>query len=118
VPRLPISDWRDAGPRESSAQVRARVLAARERAVDRSGNCNAQLGPNELKQHAALGESERALLERAVDRLGLSARAHQRILRVARTIADLEHAEGIGAAHLMEAIGYRRLDRQVIVAAA
>ncbi|MCC6562449.1 MAG: YifB family Mg chelatase-like AAA ATPase, partial [Xanthomonadales bacterium] len=90
VPRLPISDWRDAGPRESSAQVRARVLAARERALARSGNCNAQLGPNELKQHAALSENERALLERAVDRLGLSARAHQRILRVARTIADLE----------------------------
>lgn len=118
VPRLPISDWRDAGPRESSDTVRARVVHARGRALARAQVCNAQLGPNELKQHAALGEHERALLEKAVDRLGLSARAHQRILRVARTIADLEGTERIVAAHLMEAIGYRRLDRQVVTAAA
>ena len=118
VPRLPISDWRDAGPRETSACVRARVLVARERAIARAGVCNALLGPNELKQSAPLPESERALLERAVDRLGLSARAHQRILRVARTIADLEGVERVSGTHLMEAIGYRRLDRQPVIAAA
>ena len=118
VPRLPISDWRDAGPRETSACVRARVLVARERAITRAGVCNALLGPNELKHAVPLPESERALLERAVDRLGLSARAHQRILRVARTIADLEGAERVSGTHLMEAIGYRRLDRQPVIAAA
>jgi magnesium chelatase family protein len=112
VPRLPISDWRDSGPRETSATVRVRVVQARQRALDRAGVCNAQLDANALKQHAELGEAERALLERAVDRLGLSARAHQRILRVARTIADLAEVERIAATHLMEAIGYRRLDRQ------
>jgi len=118
VPRLPISDWRDNGPRETSATVRSRVVQARQRALERAGTCNAQLDANALKHHAALGEAERALLERAVDRLGLSARAHQRILRVARTIADLAEVEHIGATHLMEAIGYRRLDRQATSAAA
>lgn len=118
VPRLPISDWRDNGPRETSATVRSRVVQARQRALERAGTCNAQLDANALKHHAALGEAERALLERAVDRLGLSARAHQRILRVARTIADLAEVEPIGATHLMEAIGYRRLDRQATSAAA
>ena len=118
VPRLPISDWRDAGPRENSATVRARVLQARARAIERSGVCNALLGANDLRLSAALLESERALLERAVDRLGLSARAHQRILRVARTIADLEGVERVTGTHLMEAIGYRRLDRQPVIAAA
>ena len=118
VPRLPISDWRDAGPRETSAIVRERVLRARASAIARSGSCNALLGPNELGHAAPLLESERALLERAVDRLGLSARAHQRILRVARTIADLEGADRVSGTHLMEAIGYRRLDRQPVIAAA
>jgi magnesium chelatase family protein len=118
MPRLPISDWRDSGPRETSAQVRERVCAAREIATQRAGVCNAHLDSAGLKQHAALHEPERALLEKAVDRLGLSARAHQRIVRVARTIADLAGAIDISNTHLMEAIGYRRLDRQPMVAAA
>lgn len=118
VPRLPISDWRDNGPRESSECVRARVLRARQRALERSGTCNAQLDSEALKRHAMLGDGERSLLERTVDRFGLSARAHQRILRVARTIADLAEVEQILVPHLMEAIGYRRLDRQATAAAA
>lgn len=118
VPRLPISDWRDGGPRESSDTVRSRVIGARDLALARAGVCNAQLGANDLKSASVLGEHERTLLERAVDRLGLSARAHQRILRVARTIADLEGSARIGTPHLMEAIGYRRLDRQIVGAAA
>ena len=94
------------------------MVAARERALARAGVCNALLAPSALKHGALLQESERVLLERAVDRLGLSARAHQRIVRVARTIADLGGHEQIAGEHLMEAIGYRRLDRQLAVAAA
>jgi magnesium chelatase family protein len=65
----------------------------------------------QLKRHAALGEAERLLLERAADRLQLSARACHRILRVARTIADLDQADTLAATHLAEAISYRSLDR-------
>jgi magnesium chelatase family protein len=91
--------------------VRERVLAARAVQRARSGVPNAQLGQREMDRHCRLAAADQALLERAVDRLRLSARAHQRILRVARTIADLAHSERIGSPHLMEAIAYRRLDR-------
>jgi magnesium chelatase family protein len=114
VPRTRAEELRpDAAPGEASATVRARVLAARARQFARAGRANAHLRPREVARDARLAPAEQHLLERAVDRLQLSARAHQRILRVARTVADLAGADAIAAPHLAEAIGYRRLDRAV-----
>lgn len=108
VPRLPPSALAADGPDgESSAEVRGRVIAARERQLARSGKANALLDPTELTRHARLGEHDQRLLEHAIERMQLSARSTHRILRVARTIADLAHADAIGTAHLAEAIGYR-----------
>ena len=114
VPRLPPSALRDdAAPGESSATVRARVEAARGVQLARAGKVNAQLGQDETAAACRLESNDRALLERAIDSLQLSARSMHRILRVARTIADLAGSERIATAHLSEAIGYRRLDRTV-----
>ena len=77
---------------------------------------NARLDQAGLKRHCALGDNGQALLSTAIDKLGLSARAFHRILRVARTIADLDHQAAISEAHLTEAISYRRLDRQTVLA--
>lgn len=113
VPRVQAAELRpDAPPGESSAAVRARVARARDLQMLRCGRLNAQLGQAELLAHCRLSDAEQALLEAAVERLQLSARASQRILRVARTVADLAGAERIAAAHLAEAIGYRRMDRR------
>jgi magnesium chelatase family protein len=81
--------------------------------LDRTGKPNALLGNREVERFCRLSEADRRLLEQAMDRLALSARAYHRILRVARSIADLEGCEGIKTAHLTEAISYRRLDRVV-----
>jgi len=96
---------------ETSAQVRERVVVARERQMRRSDKPNAALPNREVERHCRLGRDDSALLEQAIERLGLSTRAYHRILRVARTIADLAGAAEIGTAHLSEAIAYRRLDR-------
>lgn len=112
VPRLPaerLASSDQAG--ESSASVRARVEQARQRQQQRAGKPNAHLGAAEIARDCALRDAERALLTRALERLALSARAYHRILKVARTIADLTASDAIGAAHLSEALGYRRLDR-------
>ncbi|MFN2308221.1 MAG: YifB family Mg chelatase-like AAA ATPase [Gammaproteobacteria bacterium] len=110
VPRLPARALQGA-PGEDSATVRARVVAARARQLARQGNCNARLSGDALDRHCALDANEQALLRHALERLDLSARAYHRILRVARTLADLEAAERITAEHLGEALGYRNLDR-------
>jgi magnesium chelatase family protein len=108
VPRLPQNELlAPDGGGENSAAVRSRVVAARERQQQRAGVRNASLAVARLKQVAALDTAQRQLLERAAERLDLSARACHRVLRVARTIADLEGAQAIGNAHLAEAISYR-----------
>ena len=112
VPRLPPQDLRpDAPDGEGSAAVQARVIAARDRQHARCGKPNARMGQAETMAHCRLSARDQALLERAVERLQLSARSLHRILRVARTIADLAGDEAIATPHLTEALGYRGLDR-------
>ena len=96
---------------ESSASVRERVLNARAAQTER-GSLNAALSGNLLHQSCQLDAGSEKLLSAAMERLGLSARALHRILRVARTLADLDGEPDIARNHLMEALGYRQLDRQ------
>jgi magnesium chelatase family protein len=119
VPRLPPAALRAEAPAgEGSATVRARVEAARARQVGRCGTSNAMLSQADTRTACRLVPADELLLERAIDALQLSARSLHRILRVARTIADLADCERIGTAHLTEAIGYRRLDRGAAARAA
>ncbi|WP_028839481.1 YifB family Mg chelatase-like AAA ATPase [Thermomonas fusca] len=112
VPRLPPTALRtDGPPGEASALVRARVIAARARQYNRCGQANARLDQAQTNAFCRLSPRDTALLERAVDGLQLSARSLHRILRVARTIADLAGSDTIETAHLTEAIGYRKLER-------
>jgi len=101
----------DAAQQESSAQVRQRVSAAKQRQDKRAGKANYLLQGKEIEKYCALQDNDYQLLEQAITRLGLSARAYNRILKVARTIADLAESEHIQTSHLSEAIGYRRLDK-------
>jgi len=103
---------------ESSADIRARVLKARQIqharfASKRKIRCNAQMGPKDIKVHVPLDADSESLLRMALSELNLSARAYDRILKVARTISDLAGAEKVDSTHLSEAIQYRTLDRQV-----
>ncbi|MDX2298094.1 MAG: YifB family Mg chelatase-like AAA ATPase [Xanthomonadaceae bacterium] len=112
VPRPAQAELRpDGAPGESSQTVRERVTHARMIAHARAGKPNAALSQRETEQHCRLDSSDQRLLERALDALQLSARAMHRILRMARTIADLAGSARIQTTHLSEAIGYRRLDR-------
>ena len=112
VPRLPPSLLRTDGPSgEPSDAVRARVMAARQRQSARSDRTNARLDQGQTDAFCRLAPRDSTLLERAVDSLQLSARSLHRILRVARTIADLAGSDAIETPHLTEAIGYRRLER-------
>jgi magnesium chelatase family protein len=108
VPRLPAPVLRSAPVGETSDAVRARVAAARARQMAR-GAVNAGLNGELLEQACRLDPASQQLLDQAVERLRLSARGYHRILRVARTIADLETSDRIAAPHLLEAVGYRRL---------
>jgi magnesium chelatase family protein len=117
VPAVPPPLLAAGGGRPSTAEVRARVAAARARQADRAGprvaSCNARLRGAALRRICQPDGAAQRLLADAVSRLGLSARAHDKVLRVARTIADLEGAESVGAVHVAEAIQYRALDRPV-----
>lgn len=95
-----------------SQTARAQTVAAYERQMHRCGKANHRLSTNEIKHHCHLSGESTQLLENACEHLGLSARAHHRILRVARTIADLAAVDAINNQHLAEAIAYRRLDRR------
>lgn len=116
VTPVPFEELNRRAPGEPSEAVRARVVAARALqatrfAADAEVHCNAQMGTRLVRRHCALDEAGQHLMKMALARLGLSARAYDRILKVARTIADLARAERIGTEHLAEAIQYRSLDR-------
>jgi magnesium chelatase family protein len=111
VPALAQEDLMRSADGEPSAVVRVRVTAARERAMARQQKPNARLGSREIDEHCARDDKGETLLKQAIARLGLSARAYHRILRVARTIADLDAAKTVMSGHVAEALQYRRLDR-------
>ncbi len=114
---VPFNDLVKETPSESSAAIRERVIRARQiqeqRFADEPGiHCNAQMTPRLLQKYAQPDERGRVMLQSAMDRLNLSARAYDRILKVSRTIADLDGSDTIQSAHIAEAIGYRSLDRE------
>jgi magnesium chelatase family protein len=117
VPAVQYRELRGGAASESSAVIRGRVLKARERQRERFSGAkekiysNAQMGTRQIRAHCELGADAEKLLERAMQQQGLTARAHDRILKVARTIADLEGAASLTVAHIAEAIQYRTLDR-------
>ena len=111
VPALAHEDLTRHAGGESTSVVRARVIAARERALVRQGKANALLATRAIDLHCAPDAPGETLLKQAIARLGLSARAYHRILKVARTIADPAGADRVAGAHVPEAIQYRRMDR-------
>lgn len=110
VPRLPFEQLQGE-PGEASSIVRKRVEVAQQRQQKRSGKLNAVLNNKEIDKFCAITEKDKRLLHQVMERFQLSARAYHRVLKVARTIADIEGKEEIDTAHLTEAIGYRCLDR-------
>jgi magnesium chelatase family protein len=100
---------------ESSARIRDRVISARDRQIERLQGegifANAAMSPRQIRRFCRIGTDSEHLLENAMTRLGLSARAYDRILKVSRTIADLEGSDDIQSQHVSEAVGYRSLDR-------
>jgi magnesium chelatase family protein len=118
VPQVKFRDMTGDRCGESSAVIRERVIAARQRQQQRFKDrprvtCNARMGTRELKLFCALDDTAKDMLKLAMSDMNLSARAHDRILKVARTIADLAANEVLGAEHIAEAIQMRSLDRQI-----
>ena len=118
APAVTFSELRSTEPGEASAPIRDRVMRARERQLRRFKDsdtiANARMTHSQLRKHCALEPALGDLLQQAMEKLSLSARAYHRILKVARTIADLASAENIQAQHLLEAIQYRTLDREQV----
>ena len=105
---------------EPSEKIRERVRQARERQrtrfhSDKKINCNARMGPRQIRQHCNLNEESQELIRVAMTQLNLSARAYDRILKVSRTVADLEGSNDIASEHVSEAIQYRTFDRTLWV---
>lgn len=112
IPLLPRGALAQGGDRgETSAIVKARVTRAREQMLMRAGKINSQLSTREIEQYCALSTADADFLETALHQLGLSIRAYHRIIKVARTIADLAQCSKIERSHLAEALGYRAMDR-------
>ena len=117
VPAVNYRELRAAATPEGSAQIRERVTKAREVQLLRFAGakeriyCNAQMAPRQIRQYCELSPDCERLLERAMTQQGLTARAHDRILKVARTVSDLESGSPIQPKHIAEAIQYRTLDR-------
>ena len=115
VPAVNYRELRSSSLPESSSQIRARVLQARQLQLQRFQGgkiyCNAQMSPRQIRSYCELSPDCERLLERAMTQQGLTARAHDRILKVSRTIADLEGVSSIESKHIAEAIQYRTLDR-------
>tara|TARA_R110002073_G_scaffold20209_5_gene72796 strand:- start:1948 stop:2337 length:390 start_codon:yes stop_codon:yes gene_type:complete len=116
VPAVPFDELAaPSGGGTTSAQMRADVMKAREGQLARFGNgavqYNAQMSSRQVRQFCKLNKPCQHMLRHSVEEMGLSARAHDKILRVARTIADVAGDESIDETHLAEAIGYRSLDR-------
>ena len=116
VTPVPFEKLSDNAKAESSVDIRARVTKAREIQTARfetneTVNYNAQMNTKQIREFCKLDETSLQLLKTAMERLNLSARAYDRILKVSRTIADLEGSEAVGASHIAEAIQYRSLDR-------
>ncbi|NTW99655.1 MAG: ATP-binding protein [Geobacteraceae bacterium] len=116
VPAVKYRDLADRADGESSAAIAARVESSRELQLERYKgtriHANAQMTPRLIRKHCELDAAGNRLLELVTDRLGLSARSYNRILKVARTIADLDKSDSIREPHLSEAIQYRSLDRK------
>jgi magnesium chelatase family protein len=117
VPPVQYRDLTSGALEESSTAIRARINAARARQQQRYAAdgmfCNAQMLPRHMRTFCRLDIGGQQLLESAMGRLGLSARGYDRVLKVARTIADLAGAEVIAAEHIAEAVQYRSLDREL-----
>lgn len=118
APALSIEELRNASPGESSETIRERCANARQIQAERFGKepepslrCNARMSHSRIREHCDINEEQGRLLQQAMEQLSLSARAYDRILKVARTIADLAGADNIETPHLLEAIQYRSLDR-------
>jgi magnesium chelatase family protein len=111
VPRVPFTEIAEPAEREESSLLRDAVLAARRVQLERSGRLNARLDTRAVWRAVTLGAAQRALLKRAAERWQLSARGSVRVLKVARTIADLAGSESVTAEHLAEALQFRCRDR-------
>jgi magnesium chelatase family protein len=111
VPAVPPEDLAHAGGGETSSVIRERVVQARARMIARQGKENARLATREIDAQCVLDKNGATLLKQAIGRLGLSARGYHRILKLARTIADLAGIDRVSAVQIAEAIQYRRLDR-------
>ncbi len=117
VPAVPFTQLSEAPPGPTSADILSQVLAARARQADRFGSkgpgVNGRMTPRQVRKYCPLSPDALAILKSAMEELGLSARAHDKVLRVARTMADLDAAESILPQHIAEAVGFRSLDRSV-----
>ena len=114
VPAVHFEDLRARAEAEPSAEVKKRVDAARKRQLQRfgtsAGMCNARMGPGEMRKYCELDEVSAELMKQAFEAMGLTARSYDRILKVARTVADLDGSEEIQAQHIAEAIQYRAVN--------